>query len=404
VNIAIISKSGRRGGGASRCAEDLFYLLKNDGHFVNHFTRSKDSEEMIPLYSSFEKKIYHRLMDIGFQEIIPFERKVLNKYDQVNNYDIFHFHDISSAVTPLTIKYLSDKNKSIVWTLHDCTMVTGGCVYPLECTKYRSLCHSCPQLGHFPLARNIDLSFLFHSIKKFVLKNSNITLVSPSKWLANLVYNTGYINNYPIVIPNGVDTNLFKAYEKKLIRVDLDLPIDKFIILISSSSFDNPYKGIKYAIETIKLLEDIDPLILMIGKIDEKISFELKNFNKVEIGYIEDKETLNKYYSCADISLNTTIADNLPIAVLETMASGTPNIGFATGGIPEIIEQDIDGYLVENKDINTLKNKIIELYLNHELLINMQKKAREKILKNYTLEIFYQNYVNLFLDIIKRVH
>ncbi|WP_428024379.1 glycosyltransferase [Arcobacter sp.] len=398
MNIAILSKSDRLGGGGGRCAEDLVNLLKKNNVNVDHFARSSKYTEIIPLYTSKEKWIYHRLRSVGFQELYPFEKKVIKKYDIKKDYDIFHFHDISSAISPLTLKWLSDKNKKIIWTLHDCTAITGGCVNPLDCTKYKSICYNCPQLGQFPLGQNIDLSFLFHSIKKHVLKNSNIQFVTPSKWLADLVYSTGYTKSYPIVISNGVDTNLFKAYEKDIIRKELGLPQDKFIILLSSSSFDNPYKGIIYSIETIKLLKKINPLILMIGKIDEEVSKKLEEFHKIQIGYIEDKKTLNKYYSSADIFLNTTIADNFPISVLESMASGTPNIGFATGGIPEIIEQGIDGYLVKNRDIEELKNKIMEFYSDYDVLVKMQRKAREKVLKNFTLEKFFENYFNLYVN------
>jgi glycosyltransferase involved in cell wall biosynthesis len=252
------------------------------------------------------------------------------------------------------------------------------------------------------MAKNIDLSFLFHNIKKYVLKNSDIQFVTPSKWLADLVYSTGYIKDYPIVISNGVDLSKFKMLNKENVRKELKLPLNRFQILLSSSGFDNPYKGIGYAIEAIKLLKDINPLIIMVGKKDKGISNSLKNIDTFEIGYIEDKEILNKYYSAADIYLNTTIAEVQSIASMESMASGTPVFGFATGGVPEFITQDIDGFLVENKDINRLIEKIRNVFNDAKYLYQMQQNARKKIEEKYSLEIFLRNYIDLYKTIIQK--
>lgn len=400
MKIAIISKSGRKGGGASRCAEDLYNCFNNLSFVVNHFARSNDNDTIIPLYKDFEKKIYHRLMDIGFQEIVPFEKKVLLKYDNQVKYDIFHFHDISSAVTPHTIKYLSKKNKNIIWTLHDCTAFTGGCVYPLECQKYKNICYACPQIGNFPLARNVDLTFLFQYLKKDLHKKTNIHYVAPSKWMADFAYNSGLLKQYPTIISNGVDTNLFKAYNKSEIRKKLNLPDNRFIILLSASGLNNPYKGINHAIETILMLKEINPFILMIGTPDKIITEKLAQFDTFETGYIMDKAILNQYYASADIFLNTTIADNQPIAVLESMASGTPIVGFDTGGLPEMITQNNDGFLVKSKDITQLYSKVLQIYTNQEY-IQMGINARRKIETSHSMELFYQKHFELYKSIVK---
>jgi glycosyltransferase involved in cell wall biosynthesis len=402
MKIAILSKSDRLGGGGGRCAEDLVNLLKENNHYVDHFVRSSKYTDAIELYTEKEKWLYHRLRSLGFQEIIPFEKKVINEYDSKKKYDIFHFHDISSAISPLTIKYLSDKNKCIVWTLHDCTMVTGGCVNPLGCIKYKSICFNCPQLGQFPLAKNIDLSFLFHSIKKYVLKNSNIHFVTPSKWLANFVYNSGLTKEYPTIISNGVDVKLFKVYNKQLIRKELNLPNDRFIILLSSSSFNNIYKGLEYSLSVLKSIFDINPFILMVGNTDDEVKKKFQVFDKFETGYIEEKTQLNKYYASADIFLNTTIAEVQSITSLESMASGTPVFGFATGGVPEFISQNIDGFLVEDKDIYKLAKEIRYIFNKHTYLHEMQQNARKKIEENYSLDIFLKNYLNLYETIIQK--
>lgn len=399
MKIAMLSKSDRNGGGASRCAEDLTHGMRSMGHHVDHFGRSGNNS-MIPLYTNFEKKIYHRLRKVGIQEIIPFEKKVIKHYDALHQYDIFHFHDISSAISPLTLKWLSDINRNVVWTIHDCSPVTGGCINPLDCNKFKSTCNHCPQLGQFPLASNFDFTKFFHMIKKYTLKKSKIHFIAPSKWMADFAYDTGHLSTYPTIISNGIDTNIFKCLNKNETRLLLDLPQNRFIILISSATLDNPFKGIKYAIETIYLLKNINPFILVVGSYNELIPQMLKGFDFHFTGYIDNKSTLNQYYSAADIFLNTTIADSQSITVLEAMASGTPNIGFGTGGIPETITHDVDGFLVQDFDLQSLSQQIQYTYNNPEYLNKMRIQARSKIVKNHSSSILLEKHSILYKSIL----
>ncbi len=395
----MISKADILGGGASKVATQLTEGLSNQNLQVEHFTRSTSKKmSTIPLYTDFEKKIYHRLLDIGIQEYLPFERKVLKKYDALNGYDIFHFHDITTAVSPFTLKYLSDRGKKIIWTIHDCSIVTGGCLYPLECKNYLTKCKNCPQLNSFGLARNFDFTHVFHRMKKYVLKNSNIKFIAPSKWIAELVYETGYLKEYPTIIPNGVDTSIFRPLDKKETRSFLGLKQNRFTILLSSVTLKNRYKGLKYAIEVIHKLKKINPYILIVGNESQELSEQLQGFDTFFTGFIQDDNLLNKYYASADIFLNTTIADNQPLVVLEAMAGGTPNFGFATGGIPEIITNGLNGYISEQQNIEEIVKKIIFYSNNQDILNTMSKNAVTKVLDDYSMNKFLSAHFDFYKD------
>lgn len=398
MKIAIISKANSSGGGASKVATQLTHMLQKQNIHVDHFTRSTSTNiPTIPLYSDFEKKVYHRLLDLGIQEYFPFERKVLKKHDALNGYDIFHFHDITSTVSPLTLKYLSDRGKKIVWTIHDCSVVTGGCLYPLDCKHYLTKCKNCPQLNSFGLARNFDFTHMFHRMKKYVLKNSNIKFIAPSKWIAELVYETGYLKEYPTIIPNGVDTSIFKPLNKKATRSFLGLKQNRFTILLSSVTLQNRYKGLKYAIEIIHKLKKINPYILIVGNESQELSTKLQGFDTFFTGLIKDDMLLNKYYASADIFLNTTVADNHPLTVLEAMASGTPNFGFSTGGIPEIVTNNIDGILTKHQS-SDLASEIERSFKSKSYKI-YGANAQKTIQNNYNQNDFLIKHLNLYQNI-----
>ncbi|MFM1694543.1 glycosyltransferase [Aeromonas salmonicida] len=402
MKIAILSKSDRGGGGASRCAEDLVTQLRYHNHHVDHFARSSSFEETLPLYTQNEKIIYHRLRSLGLQEFIPFERKVIWQNDQKHHYDIFHFHDLSTAISPLTLKWLSDNHRVVIWTLHDCSPVTGGCINPLDCNKYQSHCFPCPQINTSPLGKNIDLSFLFRKLKEYVHHNSHIHYVTPSKWLANFVYNTGLLDRYPTIIPNGVDTEIFCAHDKQAIRKTLYLPESRFVILLSSAVKNNPFKGLHFAVDVIEKLRELNPFILIVGEEDPALIGKLTSFDYRCTGFIADREMLGKYYSAADIYLNTTIAEVQSIASIEAMSSQTPVFGFKTGGVPELITQGEDGMLVDNQDTDALALHIITAY-HSKYLSAMGKKARKKVEENYSMTLLVQRYLQLYQDVINHI-
>ena len=394
MNIAILSKSDRNGGGASKVAQELQEQLTLLHHQVSHFTKDAITPPRTPLYGNYAKKVYNTLREVGFQELIPFELLNIYKKHKSEPFDIFHFHDLSTAISPLTLKKLA-KNNLVIMSVHDCSIVTGGCIYPLECTQYLTACHNCPQRREWPFGKRVDLSSLFHKIKKSMLHNSNIHFITPSKWMADFIYNTGYIKKYPIIISNGVNTKKFQLLNKEIIREELQLPNNRFIILLSSANLNSIFKGVKYAIEVVQKLKKIKPFILLVGTHKKEVSQLLPNVDIYETGYISDDSTLNKYYAAADIFLNTTIADNQPLTLLEVMASGTPNIGFTTGGIPELISQGVNGLLVK-RDETSLLAKLILQYYENDIFYTMGLNARKTVEKNHSLELFIQKHLEFY--------
>ena len=400
MKIAMISKADSLGGGASKIATLLTNSLPHDQIYVDHFTRSTSVlTPTIPLYNNFEKKLYHRFLDFGIQEYFPFERKVLHSYDTLNQYDIFHFHDITSAVSPLSIKYFSDRGKKILWTIHDCSVFTGGCLNPFECKQYLSLCKTCPQLNSFGLGRNFDFTSVFHRIKKYVLQKSHIHFVAPSKWIADMAYETGYLKEYPTIIHNGIDTKVFKPLTKETVRKELQLPQKRFIILFSAANIHNPYKGFQEALSILEKLQNMNPFLLFVGTQEQTLQQTLKGFDFLCTGYIQDSSLLNKYYASADIYLNTTLADNFPLTALEVMASGTPNFGFDTGGMQEMVTNNVNGFLVKYENKHMLADQIIQ-YSKQANRSLFERKTADTIQKNFSLITFVNNYKNVYEELL----
>jgi len=198
MKIGIISKADSFGGGASKVAEDLVELLNKEYYTAHHYCSwSEKGYQGVrqPLYGRYEneiRKLHLIFKKLGFPEIIPFELPIILRRLKEHRYDILHFHDLSSAISPLTLMYLS-KIVPVVWTIHDCSPFTGGCLYPMGCEKFKSNCFVCPQVSTWPIDSKIDLIFFSRWIKKQLHKSRNLYLITPSHWMADVSYSSNLL-------------------------------------------------------------------------------------------------------------------------------------------------------------------------------------------------------------------
>jgi glycosyltransferase involved in cell wall biosynthesis len=408
-NIAIISKSDSSGGGASRVAEKLYGMLAKTIYIGDHWIvfsdkLSKQNFKFITgnKLTTFIWRLFGDLSrKIGLSDIVTPEGLGLFIRGFKKKYDLIHLHDTSQALSPFTIRYLS-LNKPTIWTLHDCSAFTAGCLYPMECNHFTNVCHSCNKLHEWPLSTSIDNTRYIHKLKKFLFSNSNIQLVTPSYWMAEQVKASKVFPTEAIVIPNGVDTNKFKAstansYDmKNKHNIDQDV----FIIIISASSLSDPRKGFIYSIEALKKWNKKFHLVL-VGYISDDIKNAIEMFNYTVTGYIDSDDLLVTWYSIADIFLFTSLADNFPNVILEHMSCKTPVIAFNTGGVGEMIDHDINGWLCRQKDIDGLIEGIDKVYNNKKILNSWSVTAREKVISSFSNELFIERHITLYHSMIK---
>lgn len=407
MKVGVISKADHYGGGASRVAGEITSLLNENGYESDHWASWAGdgfNEHRRPLYGHHYTKIkvaHYAGKKLGFPELIPFELPFLLRKKRVFKYDLLHFHDLSSAISVKTLSYLS-KKMPVVWTFHDCSPFTGGCLYPMGCESYKtSGCGKCPQLGEWPIDSKLDFTGFMQNQKAKLADTGRVIYVAPSQWMADTAYESGLFKYKPIVISNGVDTELFKPRDKASLKEELGLPLDKVVILISAGSILDERKGTIYAIEALKKLKEYNPHLLLVGNLDDEARQILSDFEYTESGYIGDSEVLSKTYSAADLFLFCSLADNQPLSILETMAVATPMIGFKTGGIPEMVVQNETGYLVEQKDVNGLADILKEVLEQPEVLECWGTQARKRAVEKYSHEQFLQNHIALYEKVLR---
>lgn len=397
MRIAVISKASKLGGGGSLVASKLANLLRANGHFCHHFRRDKEhsyGKDESCVYGNYENRIKwlnHRARKLGLQEIIPWEYFHLKSEIKRLKIDLVHIHDTTTAISPITILLLA-KVVPIVWTMHDYSSFTGGCVYPMQCTRYRDECGNCPQMDRWPLRAKFDFTKANLSLKRWVHKKG-LHFVSPSQFLKNEAVSAGLESDNISVIPNSVNTLIYAPLDKSTCRNEFHLDPNKFTILLLAFNIDSPLKGVDDAILVLERLQG-DFQVLVVGRVRESQRTRFENIHGVFTGYIDQPETLNKCYNAADIFINCSKADNLPLVVLESLAAGTPVYGYATGGIPEMITNGTTGELVETGSKNELLEKV-SLALSSGLSIKPEN-CRSAGLNLYSDSVFLDRTLSLY--------
>ncbi len=250
--------------------------------------------------------------------------------------DIIHLHNLHGYYihVPALFDYLKTANKKVVWTLHDMWPFTGHspACDQAGCEKWRHGCGSCPMMKEYPK------SFTDHSDRNFRWKKESflglpdMTLVSPSRWLAGLTEQS-FMGAYPVkVIPNGIDTAAFSP-RKTDFRTRHGLENKKIILGIAGNWHDTRKGFPDFMALAEKLPEDYH--IVMVG-IPEDLKAQLPE-NVLGIPKTHSVQELAEVYSAADVLLNPTYSDNFPTVNLEALCCGTPVLTYKTGGSPEPI-------------------------------------------------------------------
>lgn len=254
--------------------------------------------------------------------------------------DIIHLHNVHGYYLNVEIlfEFLKTWNKPIIWTLHDCWPFTGHCVYfdYIGCDKWKKQCTHCPQIKMYPASWIVDNSKNNYERKRKIFCGlKNLTIVTPSDWLKNLI-NQSFLHGYETeVINNGIDTQIFKPTKSNIRE---KYAIKHKVIVLGVSMGWTPSKHLDYMIRLANDLGEQHQVVLIGLSEDQKNNLPK---NIMGIPKTRNIRELVEWYSAADVFVNPTMEDNYPTVNLEAQACGTPVITFRSGGSAECIK---DGY------------------------------------------------------------
>ncbi len=348
-----------------RIVSDLYDIFTHNGHeckvaFGRENPKNVRENDIYRISNDFDVK-HHALMSRLTDKAGFYSKNTTKLFiEWMKNYnpDVVHLHNIHGYYVNinLLLNYLKAANKKIIFTLHDCWAFTGHCAYFdfIACDKWRVDCFDCPQKNEYPASKFADNSRENHKRKKELFSGLDMTIVTPSDWL-NDVVKQSFLSQYEIkTINNGIDLSKFTYIESDF-KKKHEL-VGKNIILGVASVWDRR-KGLS---DFVKLSELIDAnyKIVIVGLSQSQIKQMPENI--LALGKTQSIKELAEIYSAANVFLNPTYEDNFPTTNIEALACGTPVITYNTGGSPEIID-DSCGVVVKKGDIKALANEIIRV-------------------------------------------
>lgn len=312
------------------------------------------------------------------------------KPDIINIHQLYGYYLNPSQL----VKYLSSKNIKTIITLHDFTIITGKCGYPLSCKKYTSCCQNCERKHKYPKTYFMDRTKSEFNSKKTLFNNaSNFTFVAVSSWLMNKAMLSPIINNSPITyINNGIDTNLFAFSEKEK---------NKNSVIVISTNFKDEMKGGDFLIQIIKetLKKNTNINFILIGKYSTYIAKKF-NENRVNAMGYQTKSVISKCYNQAFCSLITSKCETFSLPTVESLCAGVPVIGPNDCGAPTCLSNNSLADFTSERDYKQIASKIIELYFNKPATAELKALSHQSKI-DFNQNLMNEKYLLLFNELKK---
>jgi glycosyltransferase involved in cell wall biosynthesis len=280
--------------------------------------------------------------------------------------------------------------------LHDTWAFTGGCHYNGDCTGFQRECGSCPQLNSID---DNDMSRALMRRKAATFRGLDLTIVTPSRWMAGLAASSSLFAGRRIeVIPNGLDTEAFKPIDRRAARAYLGVDDERPVILFGAHWLPDPRKGGDLLCKALASYGG--PCTLLTFGEGQLPLEDAGNVQLRSLGMLNDAAGLALAYSAADLFACPSREDNLPNTVAEAMACGTPCVAFAANGLPDMITHGVDGWLAQAFNPEDLAAGI-RWIATHPKPEELRRAAREKALRDYSLDVMTDRYTALYNELLR---
>ncbi len=325
----------------------------------------------------------------------PFGGRVVERCPEA---DVLHLHWISGFVDlPSFFRHVS---VPVVWTLHDMNPFTGGCHYDRGCGRFVDACGACPQLGS---SAEDDLSRAIWRRKKeafSAIPPEQLHVVATSRWMAEEARRSSLLDSFEVSrIPLGLDVDTFAPRDGEGLRRALGIPEEAKVLLFVAHSTENKRKGFGLLTEALKGIDEriSDLFLLSVGGGHPDFPSSLEHLH---LGHVDSDRLLSAVYSSADAFVIPSRQEAFGQTALESIACGTPVIGFDAGGIPDLVRPGETGVLAKTGDVKSLRAAIEKMFSDETRREKMETQARSVAVEEYALEVQAERYTELYRGLI----
>lgn len=379
-------------GGAERQISILAKLLKNKGYEV--IVIVMNSDESLNHYTEYIKS---NGIKVEVLDTSDFEKDILFMVQNDINPNSLNCLPLNyrKFAANLITKIIQEKI-NILHCYLDIPNIVGGVSGLISNVPNIRLSFRNTNPSHFPETYNEN----FKPFYKLILKYKNrIQLEANNKFGANDYANWLKISNKKIkVIYNGIEINQWKIKQDKIkLRKKLGLPLNKFIIIsvCRLSTEKRPFDIIKIA-KTINQKNNNFLIIHVgIGNLEKEFRNEIKKHNlEKDILSLGERNDIKDLLSASDLFLLTSEQEGFPNSIMEAMIVGIPIIATKVGGVPELVENNKNGFVYKVGEIEKMSESIFSIYRNKKIQRQIKINNQEKILNQFNQNIFIEKILN----------
>ena len=291
--------------------------------------------------------------------------------------DVVQLYNLHGSYFSPTALPLLTRRRPTAWRLSDMWALTGHTAYAYDCERWRTGCGSCPYLAEYPALRR-DTTARLWRIKKAAYDRSRLTIVAPSPWIGRLAGESPLLGRFPVrVVPNGVDLDVFTPTLRNAARAALGIDPAARVVLFSALRVDDRRKGGALLAEALRGLADSGIELAMAGAGTLDLGRPCRELGRL------DEADMAAAYAAADLYVHPATAENLPHAVVESIACGTPVVAFDVGGVPDAVRHLETGYLARLGDARDLAYGIATLLGDEALRTSLAARCREVAVAEY---------------------
>lgn len=314
--------------------------------------------------------------------------------------NLVHLHWVSHGM--LRIEDFSRLGAPLVWTMHDMWPFTGGCHYAGTCSRYLSGCGNCPALES---VSDDDLSRTIWRRKQRCWNGLPFQLIAPSRWLASCTRSSALFHDADVaVIPNTLDTGIFRPQEQAAARQRCGLPQGPKLVLFGAiASLSTSRKGahlLMPALEQLRKMGGLPVELVVLGATGPEpgTTFPLPVHYA---GHVTDEALLSAFYASADVVVLPSTEDNFPNVALEALACGRPCTAFEIGGMGDLIVHGETGYLAKPFLSEDLAAGIA-FCLRDDQAARLRHQARSRVEQHFAPAIVAQQHLALYEKLLVR--
>lgn len=270
-----------------------------------------------------------------------------------SNYDIVHLHWVCGGM--ISIADIGRFRKPVVWTMHDMWAFCGSeHVAGDDRFSVGYLASTRP-----PGLRGFDLDAWTWERKRRCW-TSEFRIVAPSHWMASCVKRSALMGRWEVaVVPNPIDTTIWSPPSRSSARAALGIAQDSAVLcVVGIDGAISPHKGYDLLLAALPLIPAIGPLVVFVVGRSEGWRPQIQGVEFRFLGLVADDEVLRQAYAASDATVVPSRIDNLPNTAVEAASCGLPIAAFAIGGLPDIVDHGVSGYLAEPFDVGGLARAI----------------------------------------------